>query len=345
MKKNHVAILAATVAGLAMGSTAYSAQITGKVTQANGTTPIANARVSLYKFNPTNGYFNYDSYTYTDTNGAFRAVPYGDSATHPGGYYLVFGSSGEWTSQSYPFFSDSNFYSFDPLSGYYLETYDDVTALTPGKVPTLVPISTATQSVALPKLVKLTPKPSSCAITGPMTINGVQYSYFSAYGDGTGPKLPATGGALNISFKVQNLSATAIQTTVKPVAFLERQDGAFKGKRSIATLATQAVTLPANSTTTVTLNTTIPARFMTASPRPYYTPPGGWAFNVGINAETTGLASCFSMPVFPVLRTTPLATSQDLAPESEQQPSGPTIPLVLDKDGKTVKSGPMPIQK
>ncbi|MBZ4194916.1 MAG: carboxypeptidase-like regulatory domain-containing protein [Candidatus Contendobacter sp.] len=343
MKNNYVAILAATVAGLSMGSVAYSAQITGKVTQANGITPMANVRVALYKFDPTTGGFNYNGSTLTNSNGAFTAIPWdSNSAMHPGSYYLVFGSS-SWSSSSYPFFYSSDFYSSDPSANYYVETYDDVTPLTPNKLPALVAISTPTQSVALPKIVKLNPKPNSCLITGPMTINGVSYSNFSYYNDTGGPKLPAAGGALTVSFTVQNPGATPIETTVQPLAFLERQDGAFKGNRSVATLTTKAVTLPANSTTTVTLNTTIPASFMTASPRSYSSIPPMWAFNVGINAvAANGLANCFSMPVFPVLRTTPLATSQDLAPESEQQPLGPTIPLVLDKDGKPVKFGPIP---
>lgn len=341
MKKSHVAILAATVAGLSMGSVAYSAQITGKVTQADGTTPVANVMVTLYKFNPTTGYFDWNSSTATATNGTFGAVPNGSAATHPGGYYLVFGSP-YYQSSGYPFFYYSDFYSFDPSANYYVETYEDVTPLTPNKAPTLVAISTPTQSVPL-KLIKLNPKLVGCAITGPMTINGKSYTYFSSYNNDGGPKLPATGGTLNISFTVQNFGTAPIQTTMQPLAFLERQDGGFKGNRSIATLTTKPITLPAKATTAVTLNATIPASFMTASPRTSSSIPSYWAFNIGINAvAANGLANCFSMPVFPVLRTTSSTASQDLAPESEQQPSGPMIPLSLDQNGKTVTVGPMP---
>lgn len=344
MKQKHIAILVA-LASLFGSSVAYSAQITGKVTDSNGVTPMANVPVNLYKYNPRTGNFDYNASATTNAAGVFAAIPQPSNApaSHPGGYYVIFGNR-------YVYYGDPfywyDFYSENSLTGYYLETYDDVTELTPTRAPKLVVITTATQSVPL-NLVKLNRRMKGCVITGPITINGVPYSSFSAYGNG--PRLPATGGALNISFKVRNLGATPISTTAQLLAFLGHPDPALKSNRGITTRTSKAVTLPANATISVTLNTTIPASFMTATPpQSYYysNPPSDWVFNIGINAVANdGLPNCFSFTTLPVLKKT--SSSADLL-EGQALETAPDplheakIPLVLSKEGQPIEWGPRP---
>lgn len=340
MQQKRITTLVALVS-LCGSSLAYSAQIIGKVTESNGTTPIANVPVTLYKYNPRTGNFDYNSYANTNAAGTFTVIPEprDASASHPGGYYVTFGNFYSYNEDP---FSEWGYYSQSSVAGYYAETYDDVTELTPNRVPKLVAITSPTQSVGL-NLVKLSRKTKGCAIIGPMTINGVPYSYFYVY-SGQGPKLPATGGVLNISFGVRNLSAAPIQTTVQSLAFLGHPDPALKMNHGITSLVSKTVTLPANATTNITLSATVPASFMNATPHRYSNdnPPTGWAFNIGINA-VAGLPNCFSLTKFPVLKqTSSSAASEEQAPKvSSESPRG-VIPLVLSEDGKPVKWGPRP---
>ncbi|CAK0767040.1 exported hypothetical protein [Gammaproteobacteria bacterium] len=351
MKKYHFPILAAAMLDFFGWSVAHAAQFTGTVTQSNGTTPIAGIDVALYKYDPRKGEFVYSSSTVTNPAGAFVAVPSGDPAIHPGSYYITFGYSRGYFSQGTPFLHWSNFYQQHSPDIYYKEIYNNVTILTPGRAPTIIAINTPTQSIPL-NLVKLDKKTSSCDIIGPIKINNVPYSSFSVYGGNGGPKLPATGGTLEISFDVLNSGATSIQTSVQPLAFLEKPNDT--PLRSVATFTSKAVTIPANTTTTVALNITIPAKFMTATPKDSYnSSPAAWAFNMGINAVSGGLANCFPMPVFPILHDDSSATLQHLTRESlqenltkkeelVQESPQKNIPLILSEDGNPVKWGPIP---
>jgi hypothetical protein len=346
MKKMHIAILAALVS-LSGGPVAHAAQFTGKVTQPNGITPVANEYVYLYKFNPANGSYNYDSYTYTSATGAFTAV-----ASGVGVYYITFGrssSSSDFISLYYgndPFISNSSYYFYDPLGFYYNETYDDVTELSPPtKAPTTLIVSTPAQSTAL-KPVVLNRKTKGCMISGPITINGVPYSSFFIY-SGMGPALPPAGGILNISFKVINLSASPITTAVQPLAFLTQQNTAapaVKNNRGVASGGVgKIVTFPANAITPVSLTATIPASFMSVSPPPSTVKQ--WAFNIGINATAGGVPNCFSMVTFPVLKNK-LASAVALEEQTPEMVREETpqmiIPLTLSKDGEPLTWGQVP---
>lgn len=338
MKKMHIAILAA-LASLSGGPVVHAAQFTGKVTTPNGITPVAGEVVYLYKFNPANGYYNYDSITFTSATGAFTAV-----ASGVGVYYITFGSP------SYDYSSDPfqqyGWYYQNSLGIYYNETYDDVTVLSPPtKAPTTLLVTTPAQSTAL-KPVVLNRKTNGCMISGPITINGVPYSYFSIY-SGIGPALPPTGGTLNISFNVINLSAGPITTAVQPLAFLTQQNTAapaVENNRGVASGgAGKVVAFPANAITPVSLTATIPASFMSVSPPPATVKQ--WAFNIGINATAGGVANCFSMATFPVLKNK-LASAVALEEQSPEMVREETpqmiIPLTLSKDGEPLTWGPVP---
>jgi hypothetical protein len=230
------------------------------------------------------------------------------------------------------------------LGFYYNETYDDVTELSPPtKAPTALIVTTPAQSTAL-KPVVLNRKTKGCMISGPITINGVPYSQFYS---SMGPALPPTGGTLNISFKVLNLSASPITTAVQPLAFLTQQNSAapaVKNNRGLASGgAGKIVTLPANAITPVSLTATIPASFMSVSPPPSTIQQ--WAFNIGINATASGVPNCFSMVTFPVLKNK-LASAVALEEQSPEMVREETpqmiIPLTLSKDGEPLTWGPVP---
>jgi hypothetical protein len=205
-----------------------------------------------------------------------------------------------------------------------------VTPLTPTKAPTQIVITSAAQTVTL-ALTKLNQKSLGCAITGPMTINGVPYTYFSA--SSVGPKLPETGGTLAISFPVRNFGAAALTTSIQPMAFLSRRNvPSLAGFRSIKLAAPKSYTLAANSTTTVTMNVPVPAAWMAATPA---TISGLWGFNVGIQSvDTNSVANCLDLTTFPVLHNSLPAAAAANAPD-EVQPTT-VIPLRIGEDARSV---------
>jgi hypothetical protein len=336
MTKSIAILLAA--ANLWVGSLAYAADFKGKVTKPDGVTPVANAPVYLYKYNPGTGNYSYYANSYTDGLGLYTVT------TGTTGVYLVnFQTGGDSNTGHFNYaFSTYNYYYDNPLASYYSETYNDVTALTPTKAPTQFSVTNLTQVFNL-ALVKLNPNTTgNCKVTGPVTINGVPYSSFSAYGGG--PTVPDAGGTLNLSFKVTNGTATAIATNVQALAFLTRRDAAgtyVSGANSVQPFARKAQTLPANATTTVTLSVAIPAALMTSSPTGTY---GAWAFNLGIQMVTSnGVASCREF-IFPIqhVPTAASAASEALAAGEAQAQVPDIIPLTLSEDGQVLEWGPAP---
>lgn len=235
-------------------------------------------------------------------------------------------------------------YFYNPLYQiYYPETYNDVTPLTPTKAPTQLVVADLTTVTTL-ALVKLNTKVNDCLVSGPITINGVPYSYFSA-GSG-GPSLPATGGTLNISFKVNNSTSAAISTNLQALAFLTRRDASYaNGDHSVQAFARKAQSLPAKTTTTVNLAVSVPAALMSAAP-PNDT--GYWAFNMGVQMVTAqGVANCEDI-VFPVQHVPSPASAQlqELTDPAAQGPDGAEmIPLRLSETGQVLEWGPVPSAK
>lgn len=317
-----------------------AAEFKGKVTKPDGVTALANVDSTLYIYDPANSVYRWHASTQTDNYGNYKL-----KAQELGVYLVIFNqnSSGYQGSQFYYPYSSYNYYNYNsnPLLGYYRETYNDVTPLTPTKAPTQLQV-TNLASVTTLQLVKLNPVSSSdCLVTGPITINGVPYSYFSQYG--YAPKLPDTGGTLNISFKVQNSTSAAISTNVQGLAFLERLDSSYaNGDQSIQTFPRKVVNLPAKTTTTVNLAVTVPATLMTTRPLTKY-----WAFNLGVQmVSTQGVANC-SPFLFPVLHASGTSSTQqqELADREEFGPKEKMIPLLLSETGEVLEWGPVPDSK
>ena len=336
--KKSIAILLA-VANLWVGSLAYAADFKGKVTKPDGVTPLANVPVALFKYNPVTGYYNNVAYSFTNALGLYTVT------TGTTGVYLVnfpVGGDSNAGRFNYAYVPYANYYYDNPLTIYLSETYNDVTALTPTRAPTQFSVTDVTQVFNL-ALVKLNLNTTgNCKVTGPITINGVPYSSFSAYSGG--PTVPDAGGTLNLSFKVTNGTSTAIATNLQALAFLTRRDAAgayVSGANSVQPFARKAQTLPANATTTVTLSVPISAALMTSSPVGYY---GAWAFNLGIQMVTpAGVANCREF-LFPVLHvpTAASAASEALAAGEAQAQVPDNIPLTLSEDGQVLEWGPAP---
>jgi hypothetical protein len=336
--KKRVAILLLVIGSILGWSMAHAAQFTGKVTTNDGITPVANLNVYLYKYNVVKGSYEYEQSTNTDNLGSFTLTPNGLTATHIGVYLVSFIADTPYRGD--PFYY-SYYYQANPLSLYYNETYDNVTPLTPNKAPEQLIITNAGQTIDL-GLVRLNRKTVGCIVFDEITINGVPYAYFSAYG--SGPKLPATGGSLNISFTLRNLGTKEVTTEVQPLVFLRRRDApVLMDARSVKSFASKTYTVPPKSTKIVSLSVAIPGTFMTATPPLIYYP---WAFNIGIQMVNSNVLpnSASSMIMFPVLHeTTSSGTVFDepsLDGTLKQLPE--IVPLRLSKDGKILEWGPIP---
>ena len=315
-----------------------AAEFKGKVTKPDGVTPLAGVDSYLYKFDPTSGNYYYYSYSYTDNAGNYSL-----KTQARGGYLITFNrNSGDGSyAFDYPYYTYYYYYD-DPLSAYFIETYNNVTPLTPDKAPTQLVVTDLTKVTTLP-LVKLDAIKNDCRVTGPITINGTKYSSFSTYSASGGPNLPAAGGTLNISFKVQNLTSAAISTNVQGLAFLERSDASYaKGDQSVQAYTRKAQSLPANATTTVSLAITVPSAVMAATAKSGY-----WSFNMGVQmVSSQGVPNCNSF-MFPVLRVLSSASAQqqDMADMEEQGRDKRMIPLRLSEKGEVLEWGPMPEAK
>ena len=337
MKKRN-AILVLVFGSVLCWSLAHAAQFTGKVTTNDGITPIANLNVSLYKYNVTEGSYEYEQSTNTDNLGSFTLTPNGLPATHIGVYLVSFIASNPYRGDPFYYYY---YYQANSLSLYYNETYDNVTPLTPNKAPQQLIITNAGQIIDL-GLVRLNRKTVGCIVFDEITINSVSYTSFSAYG--TGPKLPTTGGTLNISFKLRNLGTKDITTEVQPLAFLWRRDApVLMDARSVRSYASKTYTVPPKSTKIVSLSVAIPGAFMTATP-PLTSYP--WAFNIGIQMVSSNVLpnSVSSMILFPVLHETTASSTVFEEPALfvplKQLPE--IIPLRLSEGGKVLEWGPIP---
>jgi hypothetical protein len=181
----------------------------------------------------------------------------------------------------------------------------------------------------------------TCMVTGPIKINGVNYSSFGPYPNG-GPELPLTGGKLNVSYTLMNFGNAALATRAQPVIYLDRRDNpSLMHARSLKPLTPKSYTVPAKGTVNVSLTVSVPGALMAATPPEYSYLP--WAFNVGFQfVNTNSVANCWPI-LFPVIHK-PAPTSamfDDNAPETiTLKPR--TIPLTLDKHGKALEYGPMP---
>jgi hypothetical protein len=192
MKKSLLtAILVSNLSGVAV----QAATITGIVKDPTGASPIAGMPITAYKWDPEYGSYNYGYYSMTSATGAFAIA-----SLMPGSYLVVMRSYGS-SYQSDPF--ASYWYSNDPMSQYYTETYNDVTILTPNKAPTQINFSSATQSRSLGTIL-MNRKTAGCQIDGPITVNGTAYNNFY---DAMTPRLPAAGGNLVVSYKLKILLA------------------------------------------------------------------------------------------------------------------------------------------
>lgn len=335
--RRHIALLL-VAASFGAVTLAQAAEFKGKVTKPDGVTPLANVRTALYKHNTQTGYYDYFTAAYTDATGNYSLT------TQQKGVYLVYFNVGSGSENGFQYpFSPYYYYQDDPLALYYPETYNDVTPLTPTKAPTQLVVADLTKVTTL-VLAKLNAITNDCLVSGPITINGIPYSYFSAYAGG--PTLPATGGTLNISFKVKNLTSAAIGTNLQGLAFLTRRDASYaNGDHSVQPFARKAQNLPANSTTTVNLTLTVPAALMTASPPNSY---GSWAFNMGVQMVTAqGIANCKGI-LFPVQHV-PSSTSARVEALAEGVTQGQEepdmIPLRLSETGQIIEWGPTPSSK
>jgi len=336
--KKRIALLLLVIFGALGGSGAYAAQFTGKVTTNNGTTPVASLAVYAYKYNAeTRSYENVGS-AYTDNQGAFTLTPNGPPASHIGVYLVSFSVDNPYRGDPFYYYY---YYYANPLAIYYNETYDDVTPLTPTRPPKQIIITNGSQTYDI-GLVKLNRKTVGCIVSDAITINGVSYTYFSSYS--TGPKLPTTGGTLNISFILRNLGSTAFTTQVQPLAFLRRRNvPLLMDARSVRSFASETHTVAAKSTKMVSLSVPIPGALMAASPAGFYYQ---WAFNMGIQLVNSSVLpnSSSSMIMFPVLHETTLtSTVLDGPALDEAQKQFPEIvPLKLSEDGKILEWGPKP---
>lgn len=348
MKKVISTLLA--LASLGGSSLALSAQFTGKITQSNGTTPIAKVPVYAYQYNAATGTFPYSPTTSTSSgpDGSFIATLTAPPAAQVGVYILSFGDFSSQFSGD-PFLGYSyTWYIDNPAKIYYTETYNGVTAKTPTKAPTLLTITKPTDSKNLGKIT-LDKKTQGCVISGPITIKGTPYTNFSTYGNPPlAPVLPEAGGTLDIGFSLLNLGSTPIKTNLQTLAFLSRRDQpALLNARSVLPFGKQTVTLPAKDTTKVKITATIPKGVMPGTPPP---PFDHWAFNVGIQAQdaATGLANCFSLTTFPVAHaaagsSVSTAVADPSSNGGAEQPATEIIPLELSEDGKVLKWGPRPL--
>jgi hypothetical protein len=335
--RKYVSILLAA-ACLCAGAVAQAATFTGKVTKSDGVTPIANVRVGLYRHDPDNPVYPLYKTAYTDALGKYTV-----SADLVGVYLVHFSvtSSSDQQGWAYPF--QSYYYYQDlPLDKYRWETYNDVTSLTPTKPPTQFVVADLGKvfKLVLVKLDTIPPVPD-CLVTGPITVNGTPYSSFSAYSGG--PSLPDAGGTLNIGLKVTNLTPAAISTNLQAVAFLERDDTTYAdGDRAVRTFARKAQTLPASSTTPVSLSVAIPGALMTARPTGAY---GLWAFNLGVQMTTLdGVPNCkeILLPVHHVPTSAIAAQREFTEGQAEQQGPSEIIPLSLSETGQVLEWGPAP---
>lgn len=319
---------------------AQAAEFKGKVTKPDGVTPLANVRTALYKHNTQTGYYDYFTAVYTNATGNYSLT------TQQKGVYLVYFNVGSGSDNGfeYPFHPWYGYYYDNPLEIYYPETYNDVTPLTPTKAPTQFVVTDLAKvtTLALTKLNLIAS--NDCVVTGPITINGVPYSSFSAYSGG--PSLPATGGTLNISFKVKNATTAAISTNLQALAFLTRRDASYaNGDHSVQAFTRKAQSLPAKTTTTVNLAVSVPAALMAVSlPNSY----GYWAFNMGVQMVTAqGVANCEDI-MFPVQNVpTPVSAQLQALPDPAAQGrvEPDVIPLRLSETGQVIEWGPIPSTK
>jgi hypothetical protein len=321
MKK--LLLTAILVSSLGAGAV-QAATITGVVKDPTGTSPIVGLNVMAYKWDPETGSYNYGYGTSTvPKTGAFTIMN-----LMPGSYLVVMRSYGG-SYQSDPFGS-YGWYTNDPMSQYYTETYNDVTVMTPSKPPTQINFSSATGSANL-GTIRLNRKIAGCQIDGPITINGIPYNYFY---DGMAPRLPVGGGNLVISYKLRNFASTSITgAKVQPVAFLQNRTSASKQlERSVKILTgSPTVTVPANSTANVSFTITVPGALMA----------GTAPFNIGlqtVNANTT-IGVC-NLATFPVQRQV-TAASRAAAPQGATAPKI-QVPLRLDEKGQPLEWGLVP---
>lgn len=339
--RRHFALLLLAAASLGAATLTQAAEFKGKVTKPDGVTPLANVRTALYKHNTQTGYYDYFTGVYTDAAGNYSLT------TQQQGVYLVYFNVGSGSHNGFedPFSPWYGYYYYNPLGIYYPETYNDVTPLTPTKAPTQFVVTDLAKvtTLALVKL-NLISSGNDCLVTGPITINGVPYSSFSAYSGG--PSLPATGGTLNISFKVTNGTTAAISTNLQALAFLTRRDTSYaNGDHSVQAFARKVQSLPAKTTTTVNLAVSVPAALMAVSPPNSY---GYWAFNMGVQMVTAqGVANCEDI-MFPVQNVPTPASAQlqalpDLAEQGLDDPE--MIPLRLSDMGEVLEWGPAPSAK
>ena len=339
MKKAMTLMLAAVCCGTA--PLMQAAEFKGKVTKPDGVTPLVNVDAHLYKFDSASGYFNWFTTSYTDNNGLFSL-----KTQELGGYLVTFNRYSDYDESnalSYPY-GDYNYYYYNnnDLSAYFFETYNDVRPDTPAKAPTQFPVTDLAKVTSL-GTVKLNNIKNLCRVTGPITINGTQYYGFSTYYASGGPKLPAAGGTLNISFKVQNLTSNAISTNLQGLAFLERSDSSYvNGAQSVQAFPRKALSLPANATTTVSLAITVPSQVMAVTPSTDF-----WAFNMGVQmVSPQGVANCnpFKFPVLHVVSPAS-AKRQELADMAGRRDEQKMIPLRLSETGEVLEWGPMPEAK
>lgn len=333
------------LSALGLSSASIAAEFNGRITQANGTTPVAGVQVSVYRYDVVGGGFDYTTATISDSTGNFSAKLSGDPTAQIGTYFIYFGSFTNSSLSASPFYEYVGWYRENPSAPYYLETYDDVTALTPLKAPTLLAIKSPNDKIQL-KPIKLNPKTKGCVITGPMTINKTVYNTFGTTFFGTtppsAPALPETGGKLDISFKVVNLGSTPLTTNLEAIAFVTRRDDpAYTGMRSLIENPKRKAVLP-KGTSTVTLSATIPKGVMPATPGPFSYDL--WAFNVGIQSQdpASGIANCFDLTLFPVVHEIPSRPASMDAAEDSAAPTGPIVPLKLDENGQPTQWGPAP---
>lgn len=183
------------ISGLLACSLSQAATLSGTVMQPDGVTPAQNLLVLAYKFDPSTGTYNYGTGTETDADGKFSFIPTFNPDTSPGVYLVAFRTYDDNYNGGDPWEPYSGYYENDPLAAFYNETYNDVTEATPNKAPTPIVIANPNDNKNL-GVVKLNNRTlDTCMVTGPITINGTDYSSFTPYPNG-GPALPLTGGQL-----------------------------------------------------------------------------------------------------------------------------------------------------
>jgi hypothetical protein len=317
-------LLTVILAGSVFGVATQAATIQGVVTNPAGSSLGVSAPVYLYKWNPESASYSWNSAGYTNVSTSQFAIP----NLTLGSYLLVVPVWGGQY-QGDPWGSYGWYYN-DPLSVYYTETYNDVTALTPYKAPTQINL-TGTSQIFTTVPIKLNRKTGSgCQLEGPITINGKIYNGFY---DGMGPQLPSTGGTLTISYKLRNYSSTASAVRAQAVSFLTRRTGSSKQyEKSVRQLNSVNVSLPSNNIVTVNMTASIPSALMKDSA----------PFSIGLQTVDSNSIGVCNLATFPVYLKPTTATATVPSMESVKGGSGQNIPLTLDENGRPIEWGPMP---